>query len=112
MRTEINQNFQCAVGHSKLCYYQKESVKSHLCEEFAYEEDDNVVDDEDYEPEYDVKNTVTKKLRKLKKIEENLSNDVGSEAFKTLETDLNAFQGAKYLGFFLLSFSQNERKMY
>ena len=75
-------------------------VKSKLCAEFAYEEDDNIVEDEDYEPEYDVKNTVTKKLRKLKKVEENSSNDVGSEAFKTLETDLNAFQGAKYLGFF------------
>ena len=66
-------------------------VKSQLCADFAFEENENV-DDEDYEPEYDVKNTVTKKLRKLKKIEENSSNDVGSEAFKTLETDLNAFQ--------------------
>ena len=74
-------------------------VKSQLCAEFDYEENENL-DDEDYEPEYDVKNTVTKKLRKLKKVEENSSNDVGSEAFKTLETDLNTFQGAKYFIYF------------
>ena len=93
-------------GGSKMAL--KILVKSKLCAEFDYEENENL-DDEDYEPEYDVKSTVTKKLRKLKKVEENTSNDVGSEAFKTLETDLNAFQET---GIWNCSLCQNKEKTF
>ena len=45
----------------------------------------------------------------MKKIEENLSNDVGSEAFKTLETDLNAFQET---GIWNCSLCENKEKTF
>ena len=45
----------------------------------------------------------------MKKVEENSSNDVGSEAFKTLETDLNAFQET---GIWNCSLCENKEKTF